>query len=88
MNDISRCSKIISFIHFADDTNLFYSHKSTDTLCNTMNQELQNIASWFTSNKLSLNLKKTHFMIFKTKRKKFKETTEIKIKLWSNNKSS
>ena len=53
-----------------------------------MNQELQNIASWFTSNKLSLNLKKTHFMIFKTKRKKFKETTEIKIKLWSNNKSS
>ena len=44
-----------------------------------MNRELQNIASFFTANKLSLNLKKTHFMIFKTERKKFIETTEIEI---------
>ena len=44
-----------------------------------MNRELHNIASCFTLNKLSLNLKKTHFMIFKTKRKKLKETTEIEI---------
>ena len=27
MNDISKCSKILSFILFADDTNLFYSQK-------------------------------------------------------------
>ena len=43
------------------------------------NRELQNIACWFTSKKLSLNLNKTHFMIFKTTRKKFKKTMEIII---------
>ena len=72
-------SKIISSVLFADDTNLFYSHESADILCNTMNRELQKITSCFTSNKLSLNHKETHFMILKTKRKKFKEITAIKI---------
>ena len=59
-NDISRGSKIISSVLFADDTKVFYSHKSADTLCNTMNRELLKITSWFTSNKLSLNLKKMY----------------------------
>ena len=43
------------------------------------NPELQNIACWFTSKELSLNLKKTDFMIFKTTRKKLKKTIEIII---------
>ena len=72
MNDISKCSNILSFILFADNTNLFYSHKNADVLGNTMNQELRKITSWLSTNKLSLNVKKTHFMIFKTKRKKTK----------------
>ena len=42
-------------------------------------RELQNIACWFTSKKLSLNLNKTHFMILKTTRKKSKKTIEIII---------
>ena len=79
MNDVSRCSKKLSFILFADDTNLFYSHKNVDILYNTMNQELKNITSWLSCNKLSLNVKKTHFMVFKTKRKKLDQVFEIKI---------
>ena len=59
-NDISKCSNILSFILFADDTNLFYSHKNADVLGNTMNQELRKITSWLSTNKL----KKTYFMIF------------------------
>ena len=43
MNDISRCSEILSVILFADDTNLFYSHKNIDTLNKTVNQELKEI---------------------------------------------
>ena len=78
MNDISRCSKRLSFILFADDTNLFYSHKNVDILY-LMNQELENITSWLSCNKLSLNVKKTHFMVFKTKRKKLDQALEIKI---------
>ena len=73
MNDISKCSNILSFILFADNTNLFYSHKNADVLGNTMNQELRKITSWLSTNKLSLNVKKKkNFMIFKTKRKKTK----------------
>ena len=79
MNDISRCSNILSFILFADDTNLFYSHKNVDTLCKTMNQELRKITSWLSCNKLSLNVKKTHFVVFKTKGKKLRQTITIKI---------
>ena len=59
MNDISKCSNILSFILFADNTNLFYdSHKNADVLGNTMNQELRRIASGLSTNKLSLNVKK------------------------------
>ena len=64
MNDISRCSEILSIILFADDTNLFLSHKNLVTLKETMNRELSKIASWLSANKLSLNIKKTHFIIF------------------------
>ena len=79
MNDISKCSNILSFILFADGTNLFYSHENAGVLGNTMNQELQKITSWLSTNKLSLNVKKTHFTIFKTKRKKLNQTLSIEI---------
>ena len=44
-----------------------------------MNQELRKITSWLSTNKLSLNVKKTHFMIFKTKRKKLNQTLSMEI---------
>ena len=52
MNDISRCSEILSIILFADDINLFFSHKNVVTLKETMNRELIKIASWLSANKL------------------------------------
>ena len=52
---------------------------NVDILYNTMNQELINITSWLSCNKLSLHVKKTHFMVFKTKRKRLDQAFEIKI---------
>ena len=49
---------------FADDTNLFFSHKNIKELFKTMNQELINIQQWFNANKLSLNIKKTKYSFF------------------------
>ena len=43
---------------FADDTNLFFSHKTIKTLFTSVNRELTNIQEWFNANKLSLNIKK------------------------------
>jgi len=57
------------FILFADDTNVFYWHKSLDTLFQTVNAELSLAANWFSANKLTLNLDKTNYILFKSHRK-------------------
>ena len=49
---------------FADDTNLFYSHKNLDNLVATVNQELQKISLWLRINKLSLNIKRRTLSFF------------------------
>jgi len=53
VNDIINCSETLSFILFADDTNLFYSTKDVHDLMNTVNSELSKLYNWFCSNKLS-----------------------------------
>jgi len=58
-------SSLLSFLLFGDDTNLFFSHKDIKILGETVNQELCKVANWLACNKLSLNVKKTHFMILK-----------------------
>ena len=64
INDLQNSSRILSFICFADDTNLFLSHSNPNTLINLMNNELQLVQSWIHANKLSLNIEKTNFMLF------------------------
>ena len=51
-------------VMFADDTNLFLSHKNIDTLFVSMNKELENVSRWFKSNKLSLNVDKTKWLLY------------------------
>ena len=55
---------------FADDTNLFFTHKEIRNLFQIINQELENINKWFISNKLSLNIKKTKYSFFYKLRQK------------------
>ena len=49
---------------FADDTNLFCSHKNIKTLFQTVNSKLRLVTKWFLANKLSLNAKKTKYVLF------------------------
>ena len=65
INDIVRSSPLLSFTLFADDTNIFYSHKNFDTLVSTLNSEISKVSQWFSCNKLSLNITKTNFIRFK-----------------------
>ena len=64
MNDIGKCSEMLSIILFADDTNLFFSHKNLDCVHETMNCELRKISTWLSPNKLSLNIKKNAFNFY------------------------
>ena len=65
INDLSNTSSLLSFILFTDDTNMFCSHKNLESLVNILNCELRKVSNWFKCNKLSLNIRKTHFMHFK-----------------------
>ena len=64
INDFQYASDVVSVILFADDSNIFLSHKDPKTLLNTINTELHKITTWIHANKLSLNLKKTNYMLF------------------------
>ena len=48
----------------ANDTNLFCSHKNIKTLFQIVNSELKLVTEWFLANKLSLNVKKTKYVLF------------------------
>ena len=62
INDLPNVSNILDPIMFADDTNLFYSHHNINELFTTVNKELQKLGDWFTSNKLSLKIKKLNIL--------------------------
>jgi len=69
INDLPNVSSTLFFILFADNTNIFYSHASLDSLFKIVNEELSLVADWFSANRLTLNLEKTNFIIFKSHRK-------------------
>ena len=69
INDIVNTSSVLNYVLFADDTNLFSSHTNLDTLINILNKELDKVSNRLKVNKLSLNIKKTHFILFHNKQK-------------------
>ena len=77
INDIVTCSELSALL-FADDAVLTLSQDSIKQLERKFNKEIKKLHHWFVANKLTLNLKKTKFMLFskqkknKTKVKKFK----------------
>ena len=80
INDIVNVSEIMQLILFADDTNIFMSDKSLSVLNCRVNSELCKISKWFRNNKLSLNVKKTNFMLFTSaKSRTLHEPFTIKI---------
>ena len=68
-HDIAQLPSILFPILYADDTNLFLQGKCLNTLIEKINLELQKIVEWLKCNKLSLNIDKTHYIIFRSIRK-------------------
>ena len=68
INDIPSVFKSAVSIMFADGTNIFLSDSNLITLETLVNKELSHLATWLKANKLSLNVKKTHYMVFSNKR--------------------
>ena len=49
---------------------MFYSHSNAIQLFSILNEELRKVDAWMKSNRLSVNIKKTNYVIFKSKQKK------------------
>ena len=65
INDLCNVSKVLELILFADDANIFYSRTDASYLMEVVNLELKKITCWFYTNKLSINVKKSNFIIFR-----------------------
>ena len=78
INDLSTVSEACIAILFADDTDMFFTGKNLQTMTTVINEELAQIQEWLYCNKLSLNVLKTHYMIF-TSRNKCMNDVDIRI---------
>ena len=79
INDIHKSSKEFTFYLFADDTSLTYANDNLRTLELTVNNELEKVSEWLNANKLTLNVKKSNYVIFRPRQKRIPFIPQIKI---------
>ena len=82
INDLCNVSKVLEMILFADDTNIFYSHTDASYLMEVVNFAMENITCWFYTNKLSINVKKSNFIIFRPR--KNRQTLDLAFNISNN----
>ena len=79
INDMHCALKESTVHHFADDTNLLYSHKDPDHIKKVMNKELKALYEWLCANRLSLNVSKTEFLVFRPPKKGLKNRMLLEL---------
>ena len=83
LHDICNSSNLLDFFLFANDTNLLSADRSVKNLEITVNKELAKVSDWLIASKLTLNIKKSNFVIFRPRQKKL--TLQPTMKLFDNN---
>ena len=63
INDITRSSDSLKLLLFADDTNIFLQGGNLNDIEFNLNRELVDLSNWLKSNKLTLNINETYFMV-------------------------
>ncbi len=84
INDLPNCLNHAIPRMFADDTSISYSANTTGELQNVINSELKKLNSWLITNRLSLNIVKTEFMVIGSQRKLRSIDSEINIRINEN----
>ena len=69
INDLANISNVFQPLLYADDTSIFMTGNDINSMIKRMNNELVCLVRWLNVNKLSLNLEKTHYLIFCCKKK-------------------
>ena len=75
INDLCNVSKLLNFLLFADDTNIFFTSNNIHDASVVISRELIKLSRWFAINKLSLNVSKTNYMVFTYK----KDTSKCQV---------
>ena len=63
INDLPNCLTSASPRIFADDTNITFAASTMTDLGNALKLELRNLQRWLITNRISLNIAKTEFMV-------------------------
>lgn len=79
INDIVQSSEKLKWTLFADDTTIYFSDKNVKNAIETMNIELYKLKEWLLSNKLTLNITKTKYVIFKSYTKIIPHSDELPL---------
>lgn len=79
VNDISNVSDTLLPLIFADDTNMFIQGKNIKETIDLTNEEMVKVVKWLQANRLSLNISKTHYMIFHSNKRKIVSNHAVKI---------
>ena len=69
INDFEKATNYFSLRLCADDTSLTATGKDLDVLLQRINSELPAIQEWLCSNRLTLNLSKTKYLVFQPRQK-------------------
>ena len=65
INDLCNSLKILKPILYADDTSLFIESQELNQIIPIINEDLANLHSWCITNKLTINIKKTNYILLK-----------------------
>ena len=79
INDLHDAIKYCMVHHFADDTNFLIFDNSLKSLQKKINIDLKLLCHWLNANKISLNTKKTEYILFRHQQKSI--NFELKLKL-------
>ena len=79
INDLHRAIWFCKVHYFADYTNFLFLTNSIKKLNKLITVYLKNLANWLNANKISLNVKKTATVIFKSKVEKYEGFIKLKI---------
>ena len=78
VNDFYKCNSSLSII-FADDSNCLFRGKNREELYNEVSKNIPKIFTWFCLNKLSLNIKKTNYMLFSNNKKMISNFPQLQM---------
>ena len=79
INDLNQPIKFCKVHHLADDISLLCLSNSIKKLNKLVNADLKHLVNWLNANKISLSIKKTEMVIFKSNPNKFEGDLKIKL---------